>query len=234
MDRHRSIDRWARATSLRRLLPMERTTFHRESGQAIVEAALILPMWVGCLLGVLQLVLLQEARLLAEYAAYQAARSGIVRNGDPEPMLAAARFVLSPTACPSRSPEGLLLCRGGNALSRQLAGIAVLESDGLPSVRLLGGPPASGEVDFDRIATTERERRDGLLTIELQYWFELKIPFADSLIWNASQAASTGPEPQGLAEVRAEAARGRYFVPIVARHVMRLQSNRYPHLEGEG
>lgn len=203
----------------------------REEGQAIVEAALLLPMWVGCLLGVLQMVLLQEARLLTEYAAWQSARAGIVRNGDPVPMRAAAHFVLAPTACPSRTTAGLL-CRGGKGWSRIGAGVSVLEADGLPGVSIAwpGGTVSDPGPDFDRIPSDDLDRERGLLSFELVYWYELKIPFVDSLIWHAWRQVTSTPAQEGI---EAEAARGRFFVPISSRQVMRMQSDRYAFPTGD-
>ena len=47
-----------------------------QSGQVAVEAALMLPFTVFMVLGILQLSLMQQARLLTQYAAYRAARAG--------------------------------------------------------------------------------------------------------------------------------------------------------------
>ncbi len=51
---------------------------NRESGQALVEAALTLPLTVFLILGTLQLFLLLQARTLTEYAAFLAVRKGSV------------------------------------------------------------------------------------------------------------------------------------------------------------
>src|SRR5438270_11372762 len=53
-----------------------------ESGQAVIEAAIILPAIIFLLLLTIQLTQLQQARLMAEYAAFSAARAGIVQNGN--------------------------------------------------------------------------------------------------------------------------------------------------------
>src|SRR3954466_11583767 len=67
-----------------------------ESGQAIVEAAFVLPAMIFLILCAIQLAQIQQARLLAEYAAFNAARAGIVHSGDPEVMHDAARLSLLP------------------------------------------------------------------------------------------------------------------------------------------
>lgn len=69
----------------------------RESGQAAVESALVLPVLILLSLGILQLAMLQQARLMTDYAAFQAARAGIVWNGSSERMTDAAFVSLLPT-----------------------------------------------------------------------------------------------------------------------------------------
>src|SRR5712664_3953989 len=53
-----------------------------EGGQAMVEAAFALPLTVVLILGTIQITQLQQARLLVEYAAFNAARAGVVQNGN--------------------------------------------------------------------------------------------------------------------------------------------------------
>src|SRR5438105_32717 len=53
-----------------------------ESGGAAVEAAIILPALLVLLLCAIQIAQLQQARVMAEYAAFNAARAGIVQNGN--------------------------------------------------------------------------------------------------------------------------------------------------------
>src|SRR5207248_11354223 len=69
----------------------------RQEGQAVVEAAIVLPAIVFLLLPTIQLTQLQQARIMAEYAAFSAARSGIVLNGDPTKMQEAAIIAVLPT-----------------------------------------------------------------------------------------------------------------------------------------
>ncbi len=188
----------------------------------VVEAAIVLPLCLFVLLALLQLVLLQEARLLLEYAAYRAARTGALWNGEVDRMAGSARFVLGPTVCPSRFPgipcppadlPALRAAAGAEALRLLSAG------GGFPglSVEVVG---AVGEGDFDAVGG------GGLLTVELRYWLELKIPFADAGLWRAWRAVGARRLPPGVrVAVEAAAAGGRYFVPLVSRHTMRMQSN---------
>lgn len=242
----------------------------------MVEAALTLPLWIALFLCTLQLALLAQARLLSEYAAYQAARAGAVWGGDPAKMQDAAAFVLAPTACPSRHLVGGPLCKGvalGGELSRWARqGAGVVAMHGLSSDPALGFPGVhvhllsphwpthhalfdqAGELHFDRFHGPGDERRDAtLLTIQLQYWFELKIPFADRIVWSAWLAARKGgallgvapARPSGpelyrgeetpwvserawaamLAEGAGASGRRNHFIPIVTHHTIRMQSN---------
>ncbi len=67
-----------------------------QSGQVEVETAVVLPVAVFLLLGLIQLGLLHQARIMAEYAAYRAARVGAVYNMDMDKMEAAAVAAMLP------------------------------------------------------------------------------------------------------------------------------------------
>lgn len=67
-----------------------------ESGQVAVEAALVMPLFVFLILGILQLGLISQARVMAKYAAYRAARVGAMNHADPKAIEEAAIFHLLP------------------------------------------------------------------------------------------------------------------------------------------
>jgi len=183
-----------------------------QSGQAAIETAIVLPLFLAALLGLVQLALLQQARLLTEYAAFQAARAGIVWGGDPRKMQDAAIFSLAPTACPTRVPVASALCGAGGGddrWSHHAAGVAALRALSaldpapFPGVHVhvlnphwpthreaFGVGPDRAELDFDR--TDDAAREANVLTIQVQHWFELKIPFADWVIWHAWVASLGG------------------------------------------
>ncbi|RKH43281.1 TadE/TadG family type IV pilus assembly protein [Corallococcus sicarius] len=77
-----------------------------ESGQALVESALVFPVMVFLILGILQLGTLHHARLMTEYAAYRSARAGIVNHGDCEIMKKAAFVAVLPTLGPPKASSG--------------------------------------------------------------------------------------------------------------------------------
>ncbi|NMB73581.1 MAG: pilus assembly protein [Myxococcales bacterium] len=79
-----------------RIRPLERR-LSRRRGQAAVETAIVLPLMVFLLLGIVQLTMMQQARLMVEYAAYNACRTGIVWNMNRDKMVNAALITLMPT-----------------------------------------------------------------------------------------------------------------------------------------
>src|SRR5438309_9891118 len=78
-----------------------------ERGQAMVEAAFVLPAIVFLLLVPLQLTQLQQARILADHAAFAAARAGIVMDGDPAKMRDAAMLAVLCGVGPADSAAAL-------------------------------------------------------------------------------------------------------------------------------
>src|SRR5579863_8889721 len=71
-------------------------TTPRSRGQAAVETALVMPLTVFIILGVIQMCLLTQSRALLKYAAYRAARAGALNNGCMDKMQESARAVLLP------------------------------------------------------------------------------------------------------------------------------------------
>jgi hypothetical protein len=68
-----------------------------QSGQAVVESAIVIPLMVFLILGLIQLVMMQHAKIMTEYAAFNAARAGVVWNADGIIMENAAIISLLPT-----------------------------------------------------------------------------------------------------------------------------------------
>lgn len=207
----------------------------RKRGQAAIESALVMPLMVFFTLGIVQLAMVEQARLLTEYAAFQAARAGIVWNGSNERMHDAAVFALLPSMGLSKSfgtlgqtwswhqqvdadlqplPWGAPKAQvNGQSLTGMIRVDTINPTGGMGRAwnQLNGG--AWQELDFDAVDTwpetgaldshlarffnlqasdpDQTALRDAtLLQIRLRYLYELRIPFANQVIFLAWYAAN--------------------------------------------
>ena len=140
-----------------------------------MEAAIVLPLTLFLLLGAVQLHFLHQARVLASYAAYRAARAGALHGADTRAMEAAALSALVPA---SGTPEGgLTLVRPvdeGDAYGRRLTELAK-GIDGLPVVEVTVCGPLRR--DFD--GTVSSERPDGSGVERLPVALDGEVDFDD-------------------------------------------------------
>lgn len=208
-------------------------------GQAAIESALVMPLMVFFTLGIIQLAMVQQARLMTEYATYQAARAGIVWNGSNERMHDAAVIALLPTmgatdrwdrfektwlkhkswdsamqGLPWGAPRSPI---NGTSLAGWIRIDTINPNNQDPSkfgLWKLAAGQRWEELDFDgpetypessalesHIAkffnlssadTDEQTYRElTLLQIRLRYWYELKVPFANQVIFLAWYAANS-------------------------------------------
>ncbi len=172
------------------------------SGQALVEMAIVMPTMIFFILGIVQLALMEHARLMLEYAAFTAARAGAVWNADKTLMEDAAVFVLTPTFGISAENGGLGtqvnraddaahfavtygVFQELNALSNPLLPKLVTVDVLNPTQESLG---SQTEVDFDDPA----QRALTQLTIRVRYYYNLRIPYANWIIWEAYMGANAG------------------------------------------
>jgi hypothetical protein len=168
-----------------------------DSGQALVEAAFVLPAMVVLLLLALQLTQIQRARILAEHAAFAAARTGIVMNGDPAKMQDAAVLAVLSGVGPTDSAEAM-----AKTLLRFEAERAALSSFGLSQLRVhvhnplrrafatFGRHLHGEEIDFDDVRPGATEAT--LLSLQIRWLYELNVPFANRMIQTIWMAAQRG------------------------------------------
>jgi len=168
-----------------------------------VETAIIVPMLVFMVLGIIQLGMLHNARLMTEYGAYRAVRAGIVNHGGCNVMERAALAALLPTLPPLNGPGGMAsridtldrAMKFHNAYTRRLSSNPLFYSAAsLPLLKIDVLNPKGGElqelfgtygshldtleIDYDDVRD-DRVIEANLLTIRLTYFYELRVPFAN-------------------------------------------------------
>ncbi|HYV48966.1 MAG TPA: TadE family protein [Myxococcaceae bacterium] len=166
---------------MRQVLAKLRRFRKSRPGQALVEAALTLPLTTFLILGTIQLFLMQQARLMADYAAMRATRAGSVNFGDCRSMTHAAIGAVLPTFARADTPANLAtsfqarkdnIYGGTEGTNRNAYTGAV--------VWIFRERPLSSTVDpkedFDNFQLPPDDQR---LEVRLIFWYPLRIPFAD-------------------------------------------------------
>lgn len=139
---------------------------------------------------------------MLEYAAFNAARTGSVWNGDVDKMRNAA--MISLIASRPQWPGvgnfnmGMIDNYGdliayaaamvaSNALADNVLGFSLVRVDTLSPVEadFKVGSETREEIDFDAASASFEERRKTQLTIRVTYFYEMVIPFANMVIWNS-------------------------------------------------
>ena len=150
----------------------------RDSGQAAVETALTMPLVLFLVLGTLQLFMILQARIMAQYAVYKAVRAGSLMHGSCDAMTHTALAVLMPSITKADSP--LLLAdaffarrnnRYRDGSPRHNGQIVELYRESPNPALIL--QQAAEDNRFDQPPELER------LDVRMIYWYRLKIPFAD-------------------------------------------------------
>jgi hypothetical protein len=166
--------------------PMQRTrtrSADAQSGQAMVEAALTLPLTVFLVLGTLQFFLLLQARLLTEYAAFRAVRTGSVKHGDCEAMTHAAIAALLPAF--SRTDSARALGESFYAHRENLYQPGRDSGHSGAIVWISRERPLRAELrededeSFDDPARYTRMADVVRLEARLVFWYPMRIPFAN-------------------------------------------------------
>jgi len=177
-----------------------------ESGQAMVETALTLPMLTMALLGILQMAMVYHARLLTEYAAFKAARAASVYRLSCTHMNRAARMALIPsmgvgdlgaagcgdptnTQSWTANQEQCVRARFG-AVARRVA-FANHAAAGQPLVTVnYRVTDALPEGQFDR--QLERGELPMRVHVRVAYFYQYRIPFVNRIMaryWLAANQA---------------------------------------------
>ncbi len=123
-------------------------------GQVVVETAIVMPVFVFLILGLLQLGLMHHARVMSKYASYKAVRAGSVNRGEVKVMEDAALAVLLPVVgrdstagAPYRTDSTAAYDNAWNSMNGNQQG------GGIPFVEVIVCNPKRGRIaqnaDFD-------------------------------------------------------------------------------------
>lgn len=227
-------------------------------GQVAVEAALTLPLVLFVILGTLQLFMMLQGRVMAEYAAWRATRAGSVNHGDCRAMTDAAVLALLPSfnsylgqGTPGASP-GEKLARAWRA--RQSARYSPANDGGYSGdiVWIMRESPLPNALPNDDEDEFDQGRGPTRLEIRMVYWYPLRIPFANWVMarmflaqygllpytaqnplivtQNAEwrQEVNASFEPQVAQELLNRVSRGEYVFPIKATAGMRMMTPARP------
>lgn len=222
-----------------------------------MESAIVLPLFVFLVLGILQLGLMHQARLVTKYAAYKAVRAGALNNAKKDVMARAALAVLLPLI--SKDAGGGEYIKTVNSAADfqgkwgwpGVVGNAMLDT-GIPYVEVTTCGPSrkeitgsTQEVDFDdpQVAASEswKESHRTKLRIQLTFNYRMPIPFANwvihaiafrrdiPLVLRMSDSKMKTPPNYGPSNAlyMTAAENGTYVLPIRAAYTMRMHSNVY-------
>jgi hypothetical protein len=209
-----------------------------------VETAIVMPLFVFLILGIIQLSLMHQARSMTKYAAFRAVRAGSMENASPKAMERAAWDVLEPLVKHSR-----------NAGQRHVE-VVICAPTRPVAQRAMGNQPRNQNLSFDYPLAPGVDFEARKLAVQVTFHYPLFIPFADMLIYSISRGQEAaravvfrdvvrmGTEGAGVQGPRGSQTRIQelesggtpYVVPIRANYALRLQSdvplNRLPTSDG--
>jgi hypothetical protein len=218
MARGRTITLRVREAAFEETIAMSLRRKSAESGQVAVETAITVPMMIFFVLGAIQLGMVHQAQLMTEYAAYRAARSAVVNNGDCVRMKSSALIALTPTL-PNPSEFGGPISGRADTLGRAAAlynfwrvGSAVLSAFKFDFLQVqvlnpkgskldatfnkLDWRSGRNEIDFDDMRPDAVAANN--LSVKVKYFYEMRIPFANRLIHSWLMGAEILKDVSGL------------------------------------
>jgi hypothetical protein len=224
-----------------------------QSGQAAVEAALTLPLSVFLILGTLQMFLMLQARVLTEYAAFHAVRTGSVKHGDCEAMTHAAIATLLPAFARTDTADNLGAAFRAHREDKYKPNLDMGYNGDIVWVARSSPTLADIAIDeeetFDDPARYQEPNDVTRLEARIVFWYPLRIPFANWVlsrmflahlglqtytninplmpVYRANWATGVNAFPLEYAirdELLARVGRSEFVFPLQATYVMRMMT----------
>lgn len=171
-----------------------------DSGQAVVETAIVMPLFVFILLGMLQLSLMHQARLMTKYAAFKASRAGSIGNAKKSRMEQAALSVLLPFVSRQTEAGGVLAVYKSDTGATFKANYTLAyqnqqQGQKVPAVEVMVCGPTktilktgADEYSFDDPTTSSGSDWEPFdrtrLAIQVTFNYRMIIPFANMMLWH--------------------------------------------------
>lgn len=163
----------------------------------MVETAIILPVFVFTMLGLLQLGLMYHARLLTKYAAYKAVRAGALQRASKQHMEQAALAVLIPALGRASSSGAPMKTDTGVNLAIAYQTFRYNQQFGIPYVQVTICNPLKSQMnsnqDFDDPLVLNgqdpgwEDFNRTKLQIQVTTYYRLFVPFANWVIFRLAQ-----------------------------------------------
>ena len=159
----------------------------RARGQAAVETALTMPLLLFMVLGTIQLFLLLQGRILAQYAAGRATRMGAMNFAKCDPMMRSAIAILLPAIDASFARGGVSGAQYAVEVKKRSTTNRYSPADDAgrdgPVVWVDRVRPIAGTInkvtEEDTWNLAPPDGPDRTLEVRMTFWFPLKIPFAN-------------------------------------------------------
>jgi Flp pilus assembly protein TadG len=165
--------------------------------QAMVESAIVLPVFLMVVFSILQLGLIFNAKFLVNYAAYSGCRIGIVRQANQDEMKKGVRIVLATLE---------KVTANTNELVKAAEDLSSTIDDNLT------------------MNVEENNPTNGVLYVHITYNFNLIIPFGNAVIWNILNVSGYMSTTGSYMKYMELEHHGEYRIPVVGECRMRIQS----------
>ena len=166
-----------------------KTRMTLKRGQAFVEFAIVMPVFMFFLLCFIQLILIMHARLMLEYASFCAARAAVVSRGSMEDMKMAVAEVMAPFYY--STPDMAKWAASSMFVKTK---VSEESGDGPLKIIILNSPsPLPKWMDAGTQSTFQLSEEEKNLKIRIDYDYEMKIPLANYII-NDLKAGLLGDE----------------------------------------